>query len=176
MEASVRMYLINALASQYIIVEGIKFRHSNTSAFKQGGAALEMGDFCVIENCDIQWCDFAGISPGYKKQGTKIINCVVSNNGNTGIGPCAHENYLIADCKIEYNNYRRFNQHWHAGGIKISSKTSGIIRNCYIANNLSSGVWYDTCMTGKQIVESCVIYNNATQGGIMVEHCDGITV
>ena len=177
-EASVRMYLINANNGQYVNIKGITFRHSNTTAFKQGGAALEMGSFCIVQNCDIQWCDFAGISPGYRQQGTKIINCIVSNNGNSGISASHHSNCLIDSCQITGNNYRHFNQTWHAGGIKICAQSWGTIKNCEVGNNLAQGIWFDYCFkdTGKSFILNNRIYNNARQGGIMIELSDRVTI
>ncbi len=179
LEASVRMYLVNANNSQYITLKGITFRHSNTSTFKQGGAALEMGSFCIVQDCDIQWCDFAGISPGYRQQGTQIIDSVISNNGNSGIGPCRHPNFLIKGCRIEGNNYRHFNQTWHSGGIKaIGINTCGRIEDCIIGNNLAAGIWLDSCtkLTGKSVIKNNYIYNNAKPGGIMIEVSDQVSI
>jgi len=178
MEASTRMYLINAHNNQYITVKGITFRHSNTSAFKQGGAALEMGSNCLVQDCDVQWCDFSGISPGYKRKNSQIINCIVSNHGNSGITAAESKNIKIKGCKINDNNYRHFNQTWHAGGIKICAQSWGSIENCEIGNNLATGIWFDWCFkdTGNSLVANNYIYNNAKMGGVMIEVSDRVTI
>jgi parallel beta-helix repeat protein len=178
MEASTRMYLINAERSQFLTIKGITFRHSNTSAFKVGGAALEMGSDCLVQDCDVQWCDFSGISPGYKQKNTQIINCIVSNHGNSGITAARSENVKIKGCVINDNNYRHFNQSWHAGGIKICAQSWGSIEDCEIGNNLATGIWFDWCFkdTGKSLVANNYIYNNGRQGGIMIEASDRVTV
>jgi parallel beta-helix repeat protein len=178
MEASTRMYLVNADHSSYITVKDIAFRHSNTSAFKQGGAALEMGSDCLVQDCDVQWCDFSGISPGYKHENTQIINCIVSNNGNSGISAAESKNIKIEGCKVNDNNYRNFNQSWHAGGIKICAQSWGSIENCEIGNNFATGVWFDCCSkdSGNSLVANNYIYNNARMGGIMIELSDRVTI
>jgi parallel beta-helix repeat protein len=177
-EASTRMYLINANNSQYITVKGITFRHSNTSAFKQGGAALEMGSYCIIQDCDIQWCDFAGVSPGYQQQETQVLNCELSNNGNSGISPARHKNFTIKGCRINGNNYRQFNQTWHSAGIKACAQSWGTIEDCEIGNNLATGIWFDYCFkdVGKSLIKNNYIYNNARQGGIMIELSDHVSI
>ena len=177
-EASVRKHIVDASNSSYINIEGITFRHSNTSAFKQGGAALEMGSFCTVENCDIQWCDFAGISPGHNSTGTKIINCIINNNGDSGVSASRSFKFLIKDCIVNDNNYRLFNQDWHAGGLKIVTHSYGTIENCEVGNNLGVGIWFDWNHenAGESVVRNCRVYNNARMGGIMVEASERVSL
>ena len=177
-ETSTRRHLVNANGATFIHIKDIIFRHSNTSAFKQGGAGMEMGSYCIVENCDVQWCDFAGIGAGYKGSNTAIINCIVSNNGNSGIGAAAHKNVTIKGCTIQGNNYRHFNQSWHSGGIKICAQSWGTIKDCVIGNNLATGIWFDCCYKdiGDSLIENNYIYNNARQGGIMIELSDRVSI
>ena len=126
-------------------VKGLYFRHSNSNTFGEFGAAIELGDNTLLEDCDVQWSDFGGISMGYLKTGAKAINCNSSNNGATGFDASGSFNFLISSCKANNNNYRNFYAQWHAGGFKGTTASWGIIENSEFGNNIGAGVWFDYC-------------------------------
>ncbi|NPA35427.1 MAG: right-handed parallel beta-helix repeat-containing protein [Chlorobi bacterium] len=143
-EVSVREYVINVEADS-VLIKGLTIRHSNSNTYSEQGAAVSLGNHSVIEDCDVQWCDFGGISMGYRKKGSKVIRCVVSHNGATGINASATEDFLIKDCKANYNNCRNFYAQWHAGGFKGASSAWGTIENSEFAYNTGAGIWFDYC-------------------------------
>jgi parallel beta-helix repeat protein len=142
MEVSVlrRLFMMH---QPYLRLKGLQFRHTSTSAFAQQGAAVELSTGSVIENCDIQYVDFTGLGMGYQQDGAHAHNCVVSNNGDSGITTAASTNFWVSNATLQYNNSRNFNTLWHAGGFKGATQTFGVIENSHIAFNNGSGIWFD---------------------------------
>src|SRR6185369_16782426 len=97
------------MAAPYVSLKGFAFRHSNTSAFVKQGAAIELSSYSSIENCDIEYMDFAGLSMGYQTNGTQAHNCNVSNNGSSGVNAISANGFLLSGMKMNYNNTRNFN-------------------------------------------------------------------
>jgi parallel beta-helix repeat protein len=142
MEASVlrRLFMMH---QPYLRIKGLRFRHSSTSAFAQQGAAVELSSNSVIEDCDIQYVDFTGLGMGYLQDGAHAHNCVVSNNGDSGITTAGSTNFWVSNATLQYNNSRNFNTLWHAGGFKGATQTFGVIESSDIGFNNGSGVWFD---------------------------------
>lgn len=142
MEVSVlrRLFMMH---QPYLRLKGLRFRHTSTSAFAQQGAAVELSTGSVIEDCDIQYVDFSGLGMGYQQDGTHAHNCVVSNNGDSGITTASTTNFWVSNATLQYNNSRNFNTLWHAGGFKGATQTYGVIENSDIGFNNGSGVWFD---------------------------------
>ncbi len=178
-EASTARRLMMLDGASWVVVRGIAFRHSCTSAFQAGGAAIELGNYCELDRCDIQWCDFAGVAMGYQRSGAQVIGCTISNNGDSGIGASSSYGFTVRGCTITGNNYRGFNTAWHAGGIKCVTKSYGTIENCTINGNKGQGVWFDYCDGGNpSLLRRCLISGNAAAsgGGIMVEASKNVTI
>jgi parallel beta-helix repeat protein len=176
-EASVQRRLLFMNAA-YVTVRGLAFRHSATAAFEVGGATLELGDQCRLESCDVQWCDFAGVSMGYQRTGAVVASCVISNNGDSGIGASSSNGFAVRDSTISGNNYRGFNSAWHAGGVKCTTDSYGLIERCDISGNHAQGIWFDYCNGGHNEVRRCHIAGNAAAhgGGVMIEASSDVTV
>jgi len=136
---------ILTIKADSVHIKGLTFRHSNSNTFREQGAAVRLGNYSVIEDCDVQWCDFGGISFGYKSKGAKAIRCNASHNGATGFNASASEDFLISECKANHNNYRNFYALWHAGGFKAASSAWGTVENSEFANNIGAGIWFDYC-------------------------------
>jgi parallel beta-helix repeat protein len=167
MEASTRGRVL-WLDVPYVHVRGLTVRHSNSSSGNPGGIGVVIGPDSIIENCDIQWCDFEGLEV---RSRTTAVNCVISNNGNVGIGAGRAKDYLIRRCIIENNNYRNFRTWWHAGGLKLVSGSSGIVEECEVSNNNGNAIWFDWCRTGNPIVIRNNYVRNNRVTGILVEGC-----
>lgn len=126
-------------------IKGLYFRHTSSNTFGEFGAGVELGENSLIEDCDVQWCDFGGIAMGYTKTGARALRCNASNNGSTGFNASASFNFLISSCKANGNNYRNFYAQWHAGGFKGATEAWGTIENSEFANNIGAGIWFDYC-------------------------------
>lgn len=148
MEVSAKAWVLS-LYLPYIHMKGLAVRHCNSSAANPGGTAVSLGPDSIIEECDIQWCDFEGIQLVSRSQ---LIRCIISNNGNTGIGSNnSSAGFIIRGCVINSNNYRNFNPWWHAGGMKIVGDASGTVEDSEISYNHGNGVWFDFCKSGNLI-------------------------
>ena len=123
-------------------VKGVHFEHSNANTFREQGSAIGLGSECVMDSCQVQWCDFSGVSLGDR---AKVLNSTVVHNGAVGISSAAGDNFLVRNTRMAYNNYRNFYSQWHTGGFKAATHAYGTIENCEVDNNNGPGVWFDYC-------------------------------
>ena len=149
-EASQRRRLF-FMARPWIVLEGLRFRHSNAAAFSQQGAAVEMSSNSVMQRCDVQYTDFTGVAMGYLQTNTQLLDSVVSNNGALGVVASATTNFRVAGNTLNANNYRNFNPLWHAGGFKGATKAYGTVEANLVAYNNGSGIWFDYANSGMPI-------------------------
>lgn len=150
-EASTKKRLLY-IGVSYVYLKRLAFRHSASSGFSKQGAAVELGAYTIMDQCDVQYTDFTGVTMGYQKTGAQLINSNVSNNGNSGVNAPASYNFRVGGNKINGNNYRKFNPLWHAGGIKATTKAYGVVDLNEFGNNYGSGIWFDYANGGSQIV------------------------
>ncbi len=177
MEASTQRRIMELISSSYVQVKGLAFRHCNASAFAIQGGGIEMGNHTRLENCDIQWCDFAGVAMGYQKSGDEIIGCTVSNCGDSGINGSSSSQFTISGCTIAYNNYRNFNFMWHAGGVKLATDAYGTLDHNNVHDNKGNGIWFDYVDSGAaSVVNGNTVTGNAGDAGIMIEASKSVTV
>ena len=170
MEVSTKRRLF-FMAASYIKLQRMAFRHTNSSAFTQQGAAVELGSYSIMDQCDVQFTDFAGVTVGYLKTGAQVINSNISNNGDSGVNGPASYNFRIAGNTLNHNNYRKFNPLWHAGGVKITSKGYGVVEYNEVAHNQGSGIWFDYANSGNAIVvkNNYVHDNGPKEAAIFIE-------
>lgn len=170
MEVSKRRRLF-FMGKPYIHVKGLHFRHTNGSTFAQQSSAVEMSSNSILENCDVQWADFGGVGMGYLQNNAQVINCNISNNGATGVSSATSSFFKVSGSKLNGNNYRNFNPLWHAGGLKGTADSYGTIEFNEVANNKGSGIWFDNCDSGGQIVvRNNYVHNNGVkEAGIFME-------
>ncbi|MBA3707475.1 MAG: right-handed parallel beta-helix repeat-containing protein [Planctomycetes bacterium] len=178
MEASAFRRLLFMGSSTFVTVANVTFRHSSTAAYMIGGAAVELGTDCTMRDCDVQWCDFAGVSLGYQQSRAAILRSVVSNNGCVGISTGACSNFSVSQTTMSNNNYRGFNTQWHAGGMKITSKGWGIVDACTVSGNRGCGLWFDYANSGNAIILSrnWISGNSDRAAGIMLEVTKNVSV
>jgi parallel beta-helix repeat protein len=81
---------------------------------------------------------------------TRVIGNLIVHNGQLGVGGVPVDS-LIADNQVAYNNEPvTFAPSWEAGGIKFGAARNSVIRNNYVHDNGSSGIWCD--VNSKDIV------------------------
>ena len=164
MEASVR-YRTLIIEADYWHLKGMYFRHSNIAADTEQGTAVILGNNCLMESCNVQWCDFAGVSLGYNKHGAEVRNSIISNNGALGLNGSGSTNYAVHHNIINRNNYRNFNAGWNAGGIKTTNDGYGVVEYNEFGENYGSGVWFDFANGGNLIIiRSNYIYDSWNPG------------
>lgn len=169
-EASTRPSLLR-LDGPNVRVQGIAFRHSNVSGAGQQGAAVLLSSNSVLDHCDVQWTDFAGVNLGLKTTGAQVLDSNISHNGNSGINAPASYGFRVAGNTIAANNYRNFNPLWHAGGIKATTQAWGTVERNEVAGNTGSGIWFDYANGGQPLVirDNNVHDNGPVDSAIMLE-------
>ena len=169
-EASVRRRVLY-MGRPWIVVEGLKFRHSNGSAFSQQGAAIELSSNSTLSRCDVQFTDFTGVAMGYLQSNSQLLDSVVSNNGALGVVASSTSNFRVAGNALNANNYRNFNPLWHAGGFKGATRAYGVVESNLVAYNNGSGVWFDYANSGMPIVirYNYIHSNGPVDSGIFFE-------
>jgi parallel beta-helix repeat protein len=169
-EASVRRRVF-FMHQPHIHVKGLRFRHSNVSAFSQQGAAVELSSHSTLEGVDVQYMDFAGVGFGYLQDSGKILNSNISNNGNSGINAISARNFLVRSVTMMSNNTRNFNSNWHAGGFKAATNAYGTIEFSVAGHNRGVGIWFDYARSGMLItVRNNYVHDNGRgEGAIFFE-------
>ena len=128
------------------------------------GASLG-GNYGIMEDCessDSKWSGF-GIQGKYNT----IIRCKFNRNGDTGI--CGEGwGHRFINCETSYNNFLGMSSGWHAGGIKIISRSKGFVFDGHLATyNTGDGIWFDSS-NFDAIITNCVSHHN-TGNGIFYE-------
>jgi parallel beta-helix repeat protein len=174
MEASTQMRLFS-MHQPYIHLKGIKFRHSNYSAYAQQGAAVELSSHSVADGIDVQHTDFAGISLGYQTDGAVVQNSIANNNGSVGIMAADSRGFRVTNAVMQFNNTRNFNTNWHASGFKATGSTWGTVENSEVGRNKSPGIWFDHARTGNTLtVRNNFVHDNSPgEGAIFFESSKG---
>jgi hypothetical protein len=142
---------------EYFRISGLTFRHNASSRTAEQGAMVHSPFRSLIDSCDIQWADFAGVT---LNTGTTLRDTAVRYCGAVGVQGAHAGNVRVSKCLIERNNYRGFDSAWHAGGIKLVPGSWGTVDGSRIRNNAGSGVWFDYCETGNPIT----VRNNRITG------------
>jgi parallel beta-helix repeat protein len=146
-------------------------RASNTSGGDQGHCVyiiLNCVDV-VIQNVKAYNAIGDGIYTGRLCTGTKILNCVLTNNGRNNISVVSSSNVIIDGCDIS-----NANGNLPEAGIDVEPNPGDavsnnvVITNCHIYDNGREGVSFPapapTPLIETAIVSNCHIYNNGTQG------------
>lgn len=159
-EVSVRPLLFVVRNQEYIFITGFKFIHSNSTALiKSGWPSVNMtGGHSVIRDCDVEWCDCMGI--GGTVDSLLVERCISNHNGNCGFSFSGKYVRMVGNTS-NYNNYRNFNVHWHAGGVKNVRVQYSTIGNQTSIGNNGAGIWLDIDCIDDTIL-GCLITGNTT--------------
>lgn len=90
-----------------------------------------------------------------------VQNSRFLNNGQEGIGGGWHQDVVIEDSEIAWNNWQDFSTGYGAGGIKFGFPIRTIIRNNHIHDNRGPGIWFDMGATGTRIENNRLVHNFA---------------
>lgn len=167
-EVSVRAAWLH-VSGNHIVVRGIAMRHASTTAIANWPACSLYGHDIVLEDCQIAWGDFVGVSLAGKNNW--LSRCLVACHGDAGAGATG-ENQTIENCRFVYNNVARYNVEWHAGGAKfIPELKRSLIRHNEFAYNLGPGLWLDD-RCDDNVIDGNFSHDNEGPG-IMVEISSG---
>ncbi len=169
----------------FVHLRGLALRFCNASADSfnlQGKAwpivAVLSGPSNVVEQCDIEWGVWQGISAG--DNGTIVTNCVIANNGMLGLSTGPANNQITGN--FFYNNgWRHYTGNVTEGACWMGFGCSDItLVNNVFSNNWESAIHCDTVTTppdhpirivGNFILATNSLPDNSTApgGGIEME-------
>jgi parallel beta-helix repeat protein len=146
MEVGVRGFALTAQKVHDVVIRGLEMRHNRQPGGQWPLVAVGNSERVTVEDCRVNYGDFAGLSLGSSKNCT-VRRCDVSNNGAIGITMGVSEDCLVEDCKLMFNNYRHFYGDWgvSAGSKCIPGNKRITFRGCEAAYNTEAeGIWFDT--------------------------------
>jgi len=161
-EASVRPFFFYiGKGVNYIKISNLKMMHSNSTSYINWPPLIIGGSYCIVENVSLEWCDYIGIGVG--GECNTVINSKFNWCGNSGLGGSGWGHRII-NCEFKYNNWRNWQQGWHAGGLKVIPYAhEWIISGCEVAYNNGDGIWFDGWMSNVTI-QNNICHNNAGSG------------
>jgi len=180
MEASVKDCVLHGQGASHVTLRNLSFLHNNmTGNENRNGGLVAVGKSnWTLENCEFSYADFAGL--GMSGENHIVRRCRIFNNGAVGVdingSDAAHnwrryqrpaQNILLEDLVVTGNNYRKFFDQWHAGGMKCVPCNRGVtVRRCSVTNNHGAGIWFDGGL-GDIVIEDNLVADNLT--GIFYE-------
>ena len=102
-------------------------------------AAVELGTGWIIEDCEVRWNHFTGISSGPRSIARRNR---VHHNGCFGFHG-AGEHILVADNEIAYNGFAGYDPFWGSGGSKWVYTSHLVVRGNFSHHNRGPGLWTD---------------------------------
>lgn len=162
MEVAVRpFFFLVGKGINYIKISGFKMMHSNTSSYINWPSLNIGGSYCIVENVDLEWVDYIGIGVGGNCN--TIINSKFNWCGNSGMGGDGWGHRVIK-CQFNYNNWRKWDTGWHAGGVKLIPYAHDFIfSDCEVAYNNGEGIWFDGWMSNVTI-QNNICHHNLNSG------------
>ncbi len=176
MEVSDKKILVDTSKLSYIIFKGITFMHTAAEAFAegrhlQGGYGLKIGAHSIVDNCQISYTDFVGLSlSSNNKKGVDqhqiVRNSKFHHNGALGI-VATSGGYVIQNNEFYENATRPFKQTWHTGAIKSATNAWGEIKENFIHDERSHGIWFDYCHDKNQTHNILIHHNKLNHIGYL---------
>ncbi|MEM8890427.1 MAG: right-handed parallel beta-helix repeat-containing protein, partial [Bacteroidota bacterium] len=173
-EASTADFVLDGQRINHVHLLDLGLMHTNGTYRGIRSNILRIGgNAWLLDQVDIAYGDFSGIKFGGTKH--RIQNSLIRKNGALGLdgnnGPFREDaTYMdieIKRCRIEANNYRKFDPFWHAGGIKVIPAIRGLkILENVVCENYGQGIWFDHDL-GENDIEGNWVINNRV--GIMYE-------
>lgn len=175
-EVGVRRYVLTAEGVHDVVVRGLEMKHNRQPGGQWPMVSLYRCARVVFEGCRFARADFAGLTVNLSTN-CVVRDCDLSENGSTGLSLANCLECVVENCTLLFNNYRRFNSGWHAGGMKcIPQNRRCTVRGCEVAYNLaSSGIWFDTDNTDIRILGN-VCHHNGDTGICYEANPDGAVI
>ena len=157
-EASVRSELFRCEGS-FVHVEGLYFRFAANPA--QHGAVVLAGHHDQMEDCVIEGMNASGAT--FSAPDLVVRRCAFRDNGQLGFGASGAHNFLLTECLIENNNVKGFDRGWEAGGDKLVLCRDAVIERSRFVRNRGAGIWFDIG-NERCAVRQCLIADNEDSG------------
>jgi hypothetical protein len=172
-EASVRP-VIWTVSGAHVRLKGLHFRYAANAA--QQGAVQIRGQGDVLEDCLFEQANSIGCSFGGQAEVSGIVvrRCVFQDNRQMGFSAVRAHGLLMTGCTIRHNSTKGWDRGWEAGGDKICLTRGLVLEACEFLDNAGTGVWFDIGNEDCQ-VRNCHIAGN-DDSGIFYEISFGLTV
>ncbi len=157
-EASVRQEILR-LEGAFVQVRGIQFRFAANMA--QHGAVVLAGAHDGLEDSVLEDMNASGAT--LSAEDLVVRRCDFRDNGQIGFGANGAHRLLLTDCRVENNNTKGFDRGWEAGGLKVVLTRDAVLERSQFARNCGSGIWFDI---GNEhpTVRQCYIADNEDSG------------
>jgi Right handed beta helix region len=151
------------------IVLGGVFQHFGNANGASWAAPIILGRNWIVKGTTFKENFNSGVT--ITGDNARVSNVYVHHNGKYGISathPCTEcagpKDVIIEDSEIAFNNTRRLDPSYDAGGTKFSGGTDGmIVRRNEVHHNYGSGVWFDGLNKNAKIYRN-VVYDNYRWG------------
>ncbi len=157
-EASTRSVLWE-VTGDYVHTRGIRFRYAANRA--QEGAAQFKGRGDVIEDCVFERTN--GVGASFAAPNQIVRRCSFEENGQMGWTANGAHSLLFTGNLTRDNNTKNFPRGWEAGGDKIVLCRNIIIEKSRFIGNRGIGIWFDIG-NENNIVRNCLIADNEDSG------------
>lgn len=159
-EVSVRPHLVFGSAVENVTLRQLHFQHANTTALNQTGAVhLWRSNRNVLEQLEVTYCDGAGFDITGEDNVLRFNKA--NYNGQLGM-KVRGKRALLQGNETSYNNTRRFQKWWEAGGAKFVGEggliDSTVMRHVAVGN-AGDGIWFDWMNTNNHVYENVSAYN-----------------
>lgn len=158
-EISMRPYLVQGQNMVGLTIKNIHFRYSNTTTTSRQGAITIVGRGNMLDSIVVEDMDGVGIE--VSGDANVVRNCRVTRSGYLGI-KARGQHVLIENNEVSYNNTRRFNKWWEAGGMKFvgyGGLQASRVSNNRVHHNYGDGIWFDWGNDDNLIERNIVAYN-----------------
>jgi hypothetical protein len=157
-EASVRQEVFR-LDGDYVQLRGLHFRFAANMA--QHGAVVLAGRHDTLEDCTIEGMNASGAT--FSGEHLVVRRCVFRDNGQLGFGANGAHDLLFTESLVENNNTKGFDRGWEAGGDKLVLCRNAVLERSRFLRNRGNGIWFDI---GNEhcVVRQCLIADNEDSG------------
>jgi hypothetical protein len=143
----------------YVQLRGLHFRFAANMA--QHGAVILSGRQDTLEDCTIDRMNSSGAT--FSGEHQVVRRCVFRDNGQLGFGANGAHDLLFTESLVENNNTKGFSRGWEAGGDKLVLCRHAVLERSRFLRNRGNGIWFDI---GNEhcIVRQCLIADNEDSG------------
>lgn len=159
-EVSSRTYSAYGASLANVTLRNLSFRFGNTSISSRAGLVTLAGKHIVLDHIAVSEADSVGVE--LDGDDNTMTQVVANRCGQLGI-KARGSRVSIASSETSYNNTRRFNKWWEAGGAKFIG--NGGLQNSVVSEhtalgNIGDGIWFDWENRGNRVEYSDVQYNS----------------